>query len=162
MINITLIRHAQSKFNAGHYNQNNPEEVRNCRLTEYGVSQAYHLDLSFDILIISPLKRALETYINSNIKCKELITTDLVREQRENHPLNHLELEKIKPESADDIRIRARETIKLIRNLPFENIGIITHAFFISYFLEVCGLPMQQTSNCQTITIKLERNSIKL
>ena len=51
------------------------------------------LNLSFDLLIISPLKRALETYTNSNIKAKELMINNLFIEQKEDHPLNFLENE---------------------------------------------------------------------
>ena len=68
MKRITIIRHAQSKFNAGEFRT--AEEIRNCKLTDHGKMQAKNLDQSFDIIVLSPLKRAIETYVNSNLKIK--------------------------------------------------------------------------------------------
>ena len=153
MKTITIIRHGQSHFNAGNFNTD--EEVRNCRLTEVGIQQAKQLNHSFDVVIVSTLKRALETYLNSNIKCRQLITSDLIREQKEDKPLNYLDLEEIVPENAEDVRKRAREAIELIKSLEYNNIGIVSHGYFIWYFLEQCGQPPQPTYNCQSITFSL-------
>ena len=68
MKTVTLIRHAESHFNAGNYKTD--EEIRNCRITNLGIQQAKQLNQSFDIVVLSPLKRAMETYLNSNIKTK--------------------------------------------------------------------------------------------
>ena len=115
MKTITIIRHAQSKFNAGEYKTE--EEIRNCRLTNYGVEQAKQLNHSFDLLVLSPLKRAFETYVNSNIKCKQLTISELVREQLDGRPLNFLDLEEVKSESSDEVRKRAREAVEYIKQL---------------------------------------------
>lgn len=153
MKTVTIIRHAQSKFNAGEYKSD--EEVRNCRLTNYGVEQAKNLNHSFDILVVSPLKRALETYLNSGIRCRQLIMSDLFREQKEDKPLNFLDFEEIKPESHEDVRKRAKEAVEFIKNLKSDNIGIISHGCYLWYFLEQCGQPPQGLYNCQAITFKL-------
>src|SRR5690348_5811551 len=102
---ITIIRHAQSKFNVGQYKTD--EEVRNCRLTNEGINQATQLNLSFDTVVLSPLKRAMETYLNSNIKTKHLVMTDLAREFKEDKPVNYLDFEPIEPESHEAVKIRA-------------------------------------------------------
>lgn len=153
MKTITIIRHSQSHFNAGSFKTD--EEIRNCRLTEVGIQQAKQLNHSFDVVIVSTLKRALETYLNSNIKCKQLITSDLVREQKEDKPLNYLDFEEIIPENQEDVRKRAREAIELIKSLEYNNIGIVSHGYFIWYFLEQCGQTPQPTCNCQSITFTL-------
>ena len=156
MKTITIIRHAQSKFNAGEYRTE--EEIANCRLTNYGVEQSKQLNHNFDLLIISPLKRAFETYVNSNIKCKQLVVSPLVREQLDGRPLNCLELEEIKTESSDEVRKRAKEAVDFIRTLKEENIGIISHGCFIWYFLEQCKQPPTGTFNCQAITFQIPLN----
>ena len=153
MKSITIIRHAQSKFNAGEFNT--AEEIRNCKLTDYGKSQSKSLDQSFDIIILSPLKRAIETYTNSNLKSERVIISDLFREQKEDHPLNYLENETIAPESASDARARAREAVKFLKTLDYTNIGIISHGCFIWYFLEQAGQQPQSTYNTQTIQFQL-------
>ena len=153
MKTITIIRHAQSKFNAGEYKTE--EEIRNCWLTNYGVEQAKQLNHSFDLLVLSPLKRAFETYVNSNIKCKQLTISELVREQLDGRPLNFLDLEEVKSESSDEVRKRAREAVEYIKQLESNNIGIISHGCFIWYLLEQFGQPPIGTSNCQSITFNL-------
>lgn len=154
MKTITIIRHAQSKFNAGEYKTE--EEIRNCRLTNHGIDQAKQLNHSFDLLILSPLKRAFETYVHSNIKCKHVVISKLVREQLDGRPLNCLDLEEVTSESSDDVRKRAREAVEYIKKTDSDNIGIISHGCFIWYFLEQIGQPPIGTSNCQSITFKLE------
>jgi len=154
MKTITIIRHAQSKFNAGEYRTE--EEIANCRLTNYGIEQAKQLNHNFDHLILSPLKRAFETYVNSNIKCKELIVSHLVREQLDGRPLNCLELEEIRTETHNEVRKRAKDTAEMIKNLKSDNIGIISHGCFIWFLLEQFGQPPYLINNCQAITIKLE------
>ncbi|QKF94678.1 histidine phosphatase superfamily clade-1 [Fadolivirus algeromassiliense] len=153
MKKITIIRHAQSHFNAGNYKTD--EEIRNCRITPYGVEQSKQLHHSFDVLIISPLKRAMETYLNSNIKCRQLIMSELFREQKEDKPLNYLDFEEIKPESPEDARKRAREAIEFIKTIKSDNIGIISHGCFIWYLLEQVGQPPQPTHNCQAIQFNI-------
>ncbi len=128
MKKVTIIRHAQSHFNAGSYKTD--EEARNCRLTDDGIQQAKKLELSFDILIVSPLKRALETYLNSGIKCRQLIVSDLFREIREDKPLNYLDFEPINPESINSARQRAKDAVEFVT----ENYKILVTVFFLKPF----------------------------
>lgn len=156
MKKITIIRHAQSQFNAGNYKTD--EEIRNCRLTPLGIEQAKNLNNSFDVIIVSPLKRALETYLNSGIKTRQLIVSDLFREQKEDKPLNYLDFEEVEPENSETIRKRAIEAINFIKNLDSDNIGIISHGCFIWYFLEQIGMPPKPTYNCQEISFTIINN----
>ena len=153
MKTITIIRHAESKFNAGLCKTD--DELRNCSLTPNGKQQAGNLNQHFDILVVSKLRRAIETYKNSNIEAEQVIFSHLVREHKENHSLNFLEGEEIIPESPDDVRKRAREAIAFLKTLNGDNIGIISHGCYISYFLEQCGQTPQATYNTQSITFSL-------
>jgi broad specificity phosphatase PhoE len=150
MKKVTLIRHGQSKFNAGEYKSDS--ELRDCGLTDLGINQAKSLNYVFDTLVISTLKRAKQTFDNSNIKSNNILYNDLVREQRETGELNYLVGEEINPENPDQMRQRVREAINFIKNLPGENIGIISHAFFIWYFLEQIGQQPQIIQNGQSIS----------
>ncbi len=154
MKTITIIRHAQSKFNAGLCKTD--AELRNCSLTNFGKQQASKLNQDFDILIISKLRRAIETYKNSNISANNIIFSHLVREQKENHSLNFLEGEDIIPETPDEVKERARKTVALIKTLDSDNIGIISHYSFIAYFLEICGQPKHFLDNTGSITFQLQ------
>ena len=153
MKKVTLIRHAQSKFNAGHYKSE--DELRNCGLTEFGMASAKSLNQTFDVVVISTLRRAIQTYNNSNIKTDNVLYSELIREQREDGVLNYLEGEEIVPETPNMVRERAKNAIKFIKSLNYENIGIITHAHFIWYFLEQCGQKPVIIKNTESITFLL-------
>jgi broad specificity phosphatase PhoE len=150
---ITIIRHAQSIFNCGQFKHDS--ELLNCPLSDFGKMQAKSLNQTFDVIVISTLSRAMETYLNSNIKADNVIQSHLFREQRETSILNFLEGEEIIPESSDDVRKRAREAIAYIKTLDYENIGIISHGYFIWYFLEQCGQQPIPTHNTQAISFEL-------
>lgn len=75
---ITLIRHGESGFGE---NYTSIEHLTNCRLTSVGINQSKQLNFHFDILILSPVKRTMETYINSKIKANKIIINELFREK---------------------------------------------------------------------------------
>ncbi len=153
MKKVTIIRHAESKMNAGLCKTD--AELRNCGLSDFGKQQAGNLNQHFDVLVVSKLRRAIDTYKNSNITTEHIIFSHLVREQKENHSLNFLEGEDIVPENTEDIRARALAAKNFIKTLDGDNIGIISHGFFISYFLESCGQQMMPTFNTQAISFDL-------
>ncbi len=78
---VYLIRHGQSESNViGRYNS--PDE----NLTEVGIKQAMDLrdivkNIDYDIIISSPLIRALRTAQIINVKNKEIITDDRLAER---------------------------------------------------------------------------------
>ncbi len=154
MVKVTIIRHAQSKFNAGLCK--NDAELRNCSLTNFGKQQASKLNQNFDILIVSKLRRAIETYKNSDISAEKIIFSHLVREQKEGNSLNYLEGEDIIPETPDEVKKRAIATKEFIKTLNSDNIGIISHYTFIAYFLEVCGQSKHFLDNTSSITFELQ------
>ncbi len=129
---VTFIRHAEAESNV----KNNKHEytVGNCGLSDFGKKQANHLDLSFDLLIISPLRRAIETYVHSNIKSRRTIICDLFREHKKSR-VNFLENESLIEETEKDFIDRIFKAVEYIKNLKKEdspkNVGIIGHANFI-------------------------------
>lgn len=72
--NLTFIRHAESMHNA-HTNYPNlkDHEFVNTKLSENGIKQANKISGQCDLLIVSPMKRTLETYVHSQLKVKRLI-----------------------------------------------------------------------------------------
>lgn len=150
---ITIIRHAQSMHNAGQFSAQ--EEVRNARLSSEGKKQADGLKGSFDLVVLSPLRRAVETYARSGIACRQLKMCDLFREEADGLPANHLELEVTRVETKEEIRQRAKEARKYIEACDSYDIGILSHGIFIWYFLEACGQKGVPTYNVQSITFEL-------
>ncbi len=155
MKTITIIRHAESYFNVGQYK--NPEDVRNCRITPNGITQAQNLSGEYDVVICSPLKRAIETYVNSHIKCRKFMVSDLVREIQDAKPLNSIELEPLMFEKEYDIVKRAKETVDFVHEFQSsDTICIISHACFMYYILRAFGQDLSQFNkgiyNCQQIT----------
>jgi len=148
---VTIIRHGQSKQNAGQCKNN--DELRNCALSDFGKEQAKKLEQNFDVVLVSPLRRAIETYENSNIKTDNLIHSDLFREHREHNLSEFLENEEIIPEH--DVRQRARDAFAFIKELNYNNIGIVTHLCFSWYLLEQCGQPVISLENTQSITFTI-------
>jgi len=155
MKTITIIRHGESIYNAGEFKKES--EVANCRLSDKGKIQSQSLDQSFDILIVSPLKRALETYVNSQIKTKELIISPLFAEHRNGKPLNYLENEEYVVETPDDLAKRAKSALQFVRSLPKlqQNIGIISHGDFLHNFLKECQQKQAYLKNTEAVTFKL-------
>lgn len=145
---ITLIRHGQSKFNAKEIDS---QDLSNCSLSNAGKLQAQNLAQTFDILIVSSLRRAIETYEHSNIKTNNVLVSDLFREQsKQYHEGNQLILE-----NETDMRLRVKEAIVFIKKLECINIGVISHAHFIWYFLEQCNMEPILLKNAETIVIEL-------
>jgi hypothetical protein len=74
MTTLTFIRHAQSQNNA-----TNISEV-DTPLSQLGISQASKLHGNYDLVVISPLTRTLQTFRHSHIFAPRIIISDLVRE----------------------------------------------------------------------------------
>lgn len=125
---ITLIRHAESQFN-----QSSTNDISDCDLTFQGTQQAKKLTLKFDLLIISPLKRALDTLQHSNIKYNHIIINHLFREFKINI-CDFLQTEEIIYETETELLDRIIQSKKYLQSVEYTNIGIITHADFIWYF----------------------------
>jgi broad specificity phosphatase PhoE len=131
---IVFIRHAQSKANANEITE--PSELINCRITDHGKIQSSKINFSFDLLILSPLKRALETYVHSDIKVKNVIISDLFQEFRvgETNMLDNVDHSKL--ETFEELENRAIDAWKFLSSIPIDNIGIISHHDFTKVFFK--------------------------
>lgn len=123
MCSITLIRHAQSRTNA-----NTKLEEVDTRLTSKGMKQASKLNFTFDLLLLSPLKRTMETYINSNIVTRDVMVIREFRESKDNIS-SFLQGEEIIYEDKEEFLKRVRNINKTIKKLSkeYNSIGIISH-----------------------------------
>jgi len=151
---FVFIRHAQSKANANQIHT--PDEIINCKITELGKKQAAQLNFSFDLLIISPLKRAIETYAHSNIKVKKVIISDLFQELKV-HQCNMLDNDDHNGfESMEEIEIRSKNAYDFLMSIPdeYKHIGIISHHDFLNiFFNKNLGLNVS-LNNCNAFYIE--------
>ena len=153
MPHVTFIRHAESEFNA---NPVQDHALINCDITTNGMKQCKKLDLSFDLLIMTPLKRSQSTYIHSNIKAKKLDILSLFREYKQD-VCDFLKDEKLIKETEEEIISRVRKAIDYLRSLKEKNIGVIGHSDFIWYFMkEITGNDEHEIlKNCEYIVITI-------
>jgi len=154
MPQVTFIRHAMTRFNA----RLDDESIPDSRITQIGVSQAAKLNNTFDILILSPLKRTMETYTNSNIKTNKVIISEYFREHMRT-PLNFTALEDHSyVESTVEIEKRIDKAIKYIKmlGLKFDKIGVITHYDFLRHITKRLFGKELKFRNCDQITFHFE------
>jgi len=124
---VTLIRHAESHFNA------HGVMVRDISITDTGKQQANSLNMEFDVIVCSTVKRARETLDHSNIKYKELVFSDLCREVLDGNIVNYYNHEEVKIETGEDVDERIKKFKKLLDDLRKENkkVGVISHYCFL-------------------------------
>lgn len=144
---VTFIRHAQSEYNIGKNNS------FNAPITEDGAISCKNLDLNFDLLILSPLKRSIQTYANSNIKTKNIIINELFQECKDK-PSNMLDND-TNYETVYDFENRLDNAIKFLKDRSENNIGIITHHDFVHKITKkITGKPIS-LSNTNTFSINM-------
>jgi len=158
MKNIYFIRHAEGYHNL-RTNGHNNHHIKYPRLTVRGIQQCQKTreqlkDIKFDIIIVSPLRRTLETaqYIfDRNIPhlsleyIREFIYNPCdFRESIEEVILHfpYVDFSKIcdtddynKMESNEDINIRIKRFMKFLTESPYHNIAVISHGVFLNKFL---------------------------
>lgn len=124
---VTLIRHAESTFNAS------GSQERNCGITENGKKNAAMLEGEYDLVICSTLKRSRQTLDHSKIRYGNVIFSELCREIRDGNPVNLFPLERQYVETTEDIKERIDEFNELLRDLSkeFKNIAVISHHTFL-------------------------------
>lgn len=93
----------------------------------------------YDLIILSPLRRAIETYTRSNISGKRVIICDEAREQRDNKMYNQLRSETATTETIPEMFARCTKLADFILSQPEENICIFSSAFAICYLQQVFG-----------------------
>lgn len=155
---ITFIRHAQSLYNVMNINS---EHYRNCSITDFGIKQSKLLTGHFDLVILSPLRRAVETYSSSYIKNRHLIIDDKFREYRQYYCYSDfLDGEEIILETEAEIIQRIEECLIYLKNIQdkyndtIQYIAIISHANFIKNFFKYVYNQEVVLDNCQTVTFQ--------
>ena len=137
---IYLIRHGESTFNS------TGREDTDCNLTEKGRKQSNKLgerlkNTIFDFLIVSPLRRAQQTFQHAKINYKEKETNYLCREYKETKS-DFLDGEEFLPESTEELRVRCESFISYLKTLDHSLIGVVCHCTFIYNLLDIhqnCG-----------------------
>jgi broad specificity phosphatase PhoE len=154
--NLYLIRHAESMHNVKEkYTTTHPTEESfvNTRLSDLGCEQASKLKGNVELLILSPLRRTIETYTHSNLCVKRLITSDLFREYMIYGPASQFELESPKQESEQELHERIIKAKEFIKQQPEKNIAILGHGVFLSHLAYSLGRPINGMYNAQVINI---------
>lgn len=154
---ITIIRHAESLYNNGTATES---QLKNCKLSEQGKVQASSElnGLEFDLLILSPLKRAVETYAYSNIKTADIVISHLFREWKTSK-LNMMDGEEEDPigssfETQEQFENRTHLALEFLKSLSekYKKIGIISHHDFIHCFFKIhSGRQDISLANCAYI-----------
>jgi len=124
---VYLIRHGQSCANAG------DKTIIDPPLTLLGREQAAAINLTVDLVICSPMRRALETYHYSNIISPLYIIINELRERICDIGDTML-LEEYTPENDRDfhLRIQTLADYLLKYNNQYGNIAVVCHGCIIS------------------------------
>ena len=137
LIDVHLLRHAESEYNAGRQNVYDP------KLTSKGRKQAKEIGGHFNIVVCSTLTRARETLALSNISYDQVIFSDLVREFR-TAKCDFLKKEakkmNVAKETEEELEKRMTKVMEHIKNLfgssPKCRILIVGHLVFFKHLME--------------------------
>jgi broad specificity phosphatase PhoE len=135
---LVLIRHAESMANArDRMPKETPDEIfHNTPLTDEGKAQAAKIRGSVQLLIVSPLKRTLQTYAHSGLRVGRLITTELAREWCHYGNAGEFEMEPSRKESWGELCNRVERLITFIRDQPERDIGILAHGVLFGQLID--------------------------
>jgi broad specificity phosphatase PhoE len=142
MKTIYLIRHVESEYNLAQ-SQGLIFNQRDVDLTLRGERQAQELaqklpHLKFDLILVSPLKRAQRTYELSGLKTQSMMTLPLIRECRTDL-CDFFEGEEVMLETDAEISDRVTAIKDYLRKLPesIHLIALVTHADLIWHLTSV-------------------------
>jgi broad specificity phosphatase PhoE len=141
---ITFLRHGESENNKYHLHIVDPS------LTAKGKKQASLLSGHFDYIMISPLKRTIETFNNSSITGDNIEYSSLCRENIYSHS------DLMQGENLMETREMFEERLKLlklyIKTKKYKNILIITHHGVI---YNMTGYDLHNAEYTSNITSKI-------
>lgn len=149
VVNLWFIRHAESRANAASHAADkkhdgvHESDLVNTSLTEAGKKQAEKVHGPVDLLIVSPLRRTLETYVHSKLTVKRLVTSELVREYRAYGRPGEFEHETPANETPLQLYARVEQAVAFIKAQPETNIGILSHGVFLAELAKRLGKPLQ-------------------
>nr|QBK90481.1 MAG: histidine phosphatase superfamily branch 1 [Pithovirus LCPAC103] len=143
---LTLIRHAQPKSGS----EPDPQ------LSEPGCKQAAELSGHYQLVVLGPLRRHLDTYVNSDISGDRMAMSELLREQKMgDKAYNYYRNEDQNLETRADVMVRVKELKAWLRLQPETEICLITSAFFMCYFIDSCGVPRGLINYCQRFELEM-------
>ena len=177
MKNIYFIRHGEGYHNLTTHGHNN-YHIKYPRLTVKGIDQCYETrqkleNIEFDLVLVSPLRRTLETATYIFGKRIKTICVEEIRELNSNTcdlresisdvspPFDHIDFRRIndlwdynKKESRIDIENRMKKFMKYLTKSSYHNIAVVSHGGFLDMFLRKYGGNMQLTyttfmNNCE-------------
>jgi broad specificity phosphatase PhoE len=161
--NVWIIRHAESEANAQstleHLKDKPDKYFANTCLTENGKQQAKKIQGPTQLLVISPLRRTLETYVYARLHASRVETTSLVREYNVYGPNSRFEYESDAVETYDEFNKRMDKFLEWLKNQPEHDITILSHGVFLSDFARRVGKPLH-TSMCNAQVIHLGEISL--
>jgi hypothetical protein len=125
-------------------------------LSSNGSEECGNIEGSYDIVILSPLKRAIQTYANSNIKSKKVLLMDAVREFRHSGSKeNLLDFEELYYENFGDFIARISTLKEFLKECEPASVAVITHKEFIWHYLHTYGHDIH-LNHREHMTIDLE------
>jgi len=155
-LEITFVRHAQSLYNAG------LADVKNCPLSPKGCQEASLLGGEFDLLVLSPLKRAIQTYAFSQIKAGEIVVSPLARENK-TRTLNLLDGECDPPaggwETGAEVQIRSLSLLNWLKERAGSSggsvfkVGVVSHHDFLRDTFGRCFGVQKFFRNCEAVSV---------
>jgi bisphosphoglycerate-dependent phosphoglycerate mutase len=136
MKKVYLIRHGESEFNAA-VEKGIILDTHDPPLTELGISQAQKLgqelkDIIFDVILVSPLKRAQQTFAKAKLTSNKWETVPLIREYGTD-PCDILENEVDFKETESGILERCQSIKAMLRSRDEITIGLVCHGDLIFY-----------------------------
>ena len=137
LIDVHLLRHAESEFNAGRQNVYDP------KLTKKGRQQAKKIGGHFNVVVCSTLTRAKETLTLSKISYDQVIFSNLVREFKRakcDFLKKEVKKKKIVKETKEELEKRMEKVMEHIKNLcgssPSCRILVVGHLVFFKHMMK--------------------------
>ena len=136
---VTFIRH-QKCYNLNPDGTMNYMRV-NPPLTPEGIEGAKQLSGNYDLIILSPMSRCLETFIYSSIQGQRVVK-DVFREWmqcpgdfRQHDPHTRY------AEAEDEFKQRVSQGMEFLQNLHLDDICVVTHSEWIKEALKLNDIP---------------------
>ena len=123
---IYFVRHGQSTGNIDH-----SSSILDAPLTELGKSQASFVELDVDLVVCSPMRRALETLHYSMIKGKKFLINYDCRE-KVCGPSDRIILEPEYVERDEEFSLRMINFANFLLNAEFNKIAVVCHGCVIA------------------------------
>lgn len=141
---ITLIRH-------GHPVDDHRGDLG---LSDAGKKQAAKLEGHCQLVVLGPLRRHLDTYVNSNVSADRMAMSELLLEQKlDDNPYNYYRNESPDPEDREAVMFRVKVLKRWLKKQPETSICMFTSAFFMCYFIDSYGIPRGLMDYCQTFVV---------